>query len=1339
MKRWLASCALSAVLFVPSVIAAAAPPSRPSAQRVAARFDEPEEAARWYWLKRSPDGISPLPVEKYFEALEKMQSMPQYSTALRARLSSRAQLARSGAKPAAALGAWSWLGPGNIGGRTRALVIHPTTPTTMYAGGVAGGVWKTTNGGSSWAPLDDFLPNLAVTTLAMDPANPNVLYAGTGEISAGDGVRGGGILKSADAGATWTRIAATATPDFYYVNKILVSASSGRVYAATWSGILRSADGGATWTKVYPSALPSGVTDLAMRTDQSTDVLFAADGNQVQATIYRNTDAAGSGTWSPVYTEALQGNTSLAIAPSNQNVIYALSASIEAGDYNGGLLAVFRSTDGGTSWTTQVRNTSPTKLNTLLLTNPITATLMACGYPGPDQFVNQGWYDNVIAVDPVDPNRVWAGGIDLFRSDDGGANWGIAAYWWMIPDPHYAHGDYHTIVFHPQYNGTSNQTMYVGNDGGLFRTDGTRSSTSTDICGNAPGSVVWTSLNNNYGVTQFYHGLPYPNGTTYFGGAQDNGTNRGSDAAGPNAWARLIGGDGGFVAIDPGNTNVIYGEYPNLSLQKSTDGGTTFASATSGITEPSSQFGFITPFVMDPSNSQGLWIGGRMPWRTTNGGTSWTQAGTAFTTLNYPTTAIAVAPTDGNYVLFGRSSGIVSRTTTGLTNTSTTVWSQVLPTPVQAYNSWLTFDPANKNVAYATYSSFGVPHVWKSTNAGATWTSIDGAGSTGIPDIPVHCIVVDPGNTSRLYVGTDLGVFVSTDGGANWSIENTGFANVVTEALAMNATSLFAFTHGRGAYRVALTSSTAPVDFTISASPASLDVTAGGGASSQITTAVSGGFSSGISLSASGLPAGATASFSPATISSPGSGTSTMSISTSSSTLADTYDVTVTGSGGGKSHAATIFLAVWSGFALSASPTSLSVTAGGGASSQITTAVSGGFSSGISLSASGLPAGATASFSPATISSPGSGTSTMSISTSSSTPAGTYTVTVTGSGGGKSHAATISLAVTGGSPDFALSASPASLQVTAGGGASSQITTAVSGGFSSGISLSASGLPAGATASFSPATISSPGSGTSTMSISTSSSTLADTYDVTVTGSGGGKSHAATIFLAVWSGFALSASPTSLSVTAGGGASSQITTAVSGGFSSGISLSASGLPAGATASFSPATISSPGSGTSTMSISTSSSTLADTYDVTVTGSGGGKSHAATIFLAVRVSSVGPSSCVEDAATMCLTGGRYQIRSHWKNQYAGGAVSTLSKAKLTDVTGAFWIANSSTYEYLIRFNTATDNGRVWITIPTFTDVEFWIDVTDTRTGQSNEYHSPAGNRTLLYDTNTFVYP
>ena len=194
-----------------------------------------------------------------------------------------------------------------------------------------------------------------------------------------------------------------------------------------------------------------------------------------------------------------------------------------------------------------------------------------------------------------------------------------------------------------------------------------------------------------------------------------------------------------------------------------------------------------------------------MPWRTTDGGASWTQAGAAFTTGDFPATAIAVAPTDPNYVLMGRSSGFVRRTTTALTNTSSTNWPQILPPPAQAYNSWLAFDPLNKNTAYATYSSFGVPHVWKSTDAGATWASIDGSGATGIPDIPVHSIVINPADTSRLYVGTDLGVFASTDGGGSWLVENSGFANVVTESLAVNGTNLFAFTHGRGAFRVPLT------------------------------------------------------------------------------------------------------------------------------------------------------------------------------------------------------------------------------------------------------------------------------------------------------------------------------------------------------------------------------------------------------------------------------------------------------------------------------------------------------------------------------------------------------
>jgi len=133
----------------------------------------------------------------------------------------------------------------------------------------------------------------------------------------------------------------------------------------------------------------------------------------------------------------------------------------------------------------------------------------------------------------------------------------------------------------------------------------------------------------------------------------------------------------------------------------------------------------------------------------------------------------------------------------------------------------------------------------------------------------------------------------------------------------------------------------------------------------------------------------------------------------------------------------------------------------------------------------------------------------------------------------------------------------------------------------------------------------------------------------------------------------------------------------------------------------------------------------------------------TVFLLddVSLTSVSSSggSCVEDSLTMCLVNGRYKVTSHWKNQYAGGAVANLSKAKLTDNEGAFWIADASSHEYLIRFNTATNNGKAWVAIPTFTDVEFWVAVTDTVNGQSKEYHSNPGNQTLMYDPSFFVYP
>ncbi|HVR98310.1 MAG TPA: hypothetical protein VMW27_16975 [Thermoanaerobaculia bacterium] len=784
-------------------------------------YDEPDKAQELYRLKRVPAGEDAVPVERYFAALEQMRTMRQYSTRNGAFVPSRAELDKSGlsyAAEAEKLGTWNALGPGNVGGRTRTLVFHPRNANILYAGGVAGGVWKSTDGGLSWRALDDLMANLAINSLALDPSNPEVLYAGTGEgFFSGDAVRGAGIFKSTDGGEHWQRLAATDNPDFYYVNDIVISPHSGsRLYAATFTGVWRSLDAGQSWDLVVDTDSFTGCLDLAIRTDQPGDFVLASCGNFDQGTVYRKTRAETDGSWSVVLSDPGMGRTTLAFAPSNQSIVYALAASTVPGrtselgeEYVYGLHAVFRSARGGDpgSWKAQVRNNSSKKLNRVLLSNPLLAFARECGLANRAIFLNQGWYDNAIAVDPKDPNRVWAGGIDLLRSDDGGKNWGLASYWWASDGvgfdsaSSYSHADQHLIVFPPTYNGGSNKTMYVAGDGGIFRTRNARAATvktTAGVCNAGAGKTAWTPLNNNYGVTQFYHGLPLPGGAAYFGGTQDNGTVVGNDGAGHNGWREVLGGDGGFVAFDPGNPNVLYAENTGLSIAKSVNGGAAWRRMILGIIDTDSLF--IAPFVMDPRNSQRLWTGGTFLWRTDNGAERWTQASAKLS--NTVVSALAVSPLSSDRVLAGTASGAIYRTASGTTTDGGTVWTSTQPR--QGFVSSFGFDPRSENTAYATYSSFGGTHVWRTTDGGATWSALDGSGSGRLPDIPAHSIVVDPNNSSRLYLGTDLGVFVSTDGGTTWAVENTGFANVVTVGLAVQGGDLFAFTHGRGAWRVPL-------------------------------------------------------------------------------------------------------------------------------------------------------------------------------------------------------------------------------------------------------------------------------------------------------------------------------------------------------------------------------------------------------------------------------------------------------------------------------------------------------------------------------------------------------
>ena len=798
------------------------------------RQDQPSERQEFFALKRVPPGESRIPVERYLQAREQMKRMPLHSTAGGAvRHPSAAELGINFDTAAAFLGPWTPLGPGNIGGRTRALVVDPANPNTLYAGGVAGGVWKTTNGGGAWVALTDtLLPNLAVASLDIDPTSSNILYAGTGEgVFNGDAVRGAGIFKTTDGGVTWNQLATTANADFNFVNKLKVLSTGTSVLAATRTGLWRSMDSGGTWTQVIDASSINGCFDIAL----GNTYVLASCGTFAQAIVSRSTD--GGASFATAFTPPAGGRTSLAIAPSDENIVYALASSIEGGTYNLGLSAVYKSIDGGIEWTPTVTNTSANKLNTLLLTNPVYANYAECGFGPSDSIFNQGWYDNVIAVDPTNPNRVWAGGIDLFRSNDGGTTWALASFWWTGSSPGpFAHADQHAIVFAPDF--ATSGKMYVGNDGGIFRTlNGATGGTTSNVCNPAGVGIVWTELNNNYGVTQFYHGLPYPGpsgGDTFFGGTQDNGTIRGSVGLGIDGWRQIQGGDGGYVAVNPTNTNVLYAETTGLSITKSVDGGAHFVDAIAGILDQG--FLFITPFVMSPNNPQILWTGGDRMWRTTNGAASWTAAGSSFDCGSV--SAIAVAPRAGTLedsrldqvVLAGTSGGCVFRTATALTGTATTSWTPILSAG-DGYVSSIAFDPTNASNVYVTHSQFGVGHVYRSIDGGLTFSNIDGSGSV-LPDVPTHTIVVAPGNPNILYVGTDLGVFSSDDGGDNWSVENTGFANVITEALAVGQVGsvdhVFAFTHGRGVFRVALPPSMADIAATQASVPAGAIVAAGG-------------------------------------------------------------------------------------------------------------------------------------------------------------------------------------------------------------------------------------------------------------------------------------------------------------------------------------------------------------------------------------------------------------------------------------------------------------------------------------------------------------------------------
>ena len=804
------------------------------------RFDEPGAAARYDLARRQPPDAR-LDMPRLYQAAERqVASLSRFASSINRSLPSALPQSRvwmSGSlivglhrdvDAAGILDAWTPLGPGNIGGRTRVVRFHPTVHTTLFAAGVSGGLWKSDDNGVTWRPTGDGLTNIAINSLLIDPARPDVMYAGTGEgyfreeiRGTGLPLRGAGIYITTNGGRTWQQLPATNTPDFHWVNDLEFGVNdTRRIYAATRSGVWRSTDGGNTWARLLAVDVRGGCLDLALRPDRSEDVLFASCGSYEQATVYRLPRASDRSDAEVVLREPDMGRTSLAIAPSQPDVMYALAASNAGGPnniYRQGLLAVYRSDRGGVagSWAPRVNNSDPTFQNTLLLTNAASAASRVCNPLSPaGEPVTMGWYNNVIAVDPRDPERVWAAGVDWFRSDDGGRNWGLAS-WGGSGFPSYSHVDQHGITFHPQYDGAGNQIVLIGNDGGIFRSTNARATTASGpqaLCGGVGAriQVAWQSLNRGYGVTQFYHGTPFPDGTRYLAGAQDNGTIYGTDDAGPDGWRVVFGGDGGFSAVHPTQTSTWLLEYQWANLGRTTNGGTSFTTTRTGLDPirtstlgPEGNYLFIAPFTHDPSTNN-IWLGGEYLYRGPNFGETWRKIPFAVPDGGR-ISAIAVSSRTSGTLAIGTDKGDIGLVTSSGETT-------VLVRAIRPRSGWVTsiaFDPRNDDTLYATFGNFGGAHVWRSINGGFSWQIIDGSGSSGIPDIPVHSIVVDPDDSTRLYLGTDLGVMVSIDAGRTWMTEETGFGPAVTMWLSLIRTQsgqkqLYAFTHGRGAWRVTL-------------------------------------------------------------------------------------------------------------------------------------------------------------------------------------------------------------------------------------------------------------------------------------------------------------------------------------------------------------------------------------------------------------------------------------------------------------------------------------------------------------------------------------------------------
>ncbi len=731
----------------------------------------------------------------------------------------RSRVATNGI-PGATGNPWVERGPNNVGGRTRTLVWDPNDATgkKVWAGAVTGGLWYNNdiaNASSSWTRVDDFWGNITVTALAFDPNNKQIAYAGTGEgwNQIASGSSGAGIWKTTDGGSTWNQISSTA--NFNFISDIAVRNESGTsvVYAAVNSysyagtflnspneGLQRSIDGGVSWTQVLPKIPGNGSYSIIYA---PSSIAIGADNTiwvGTKASIYSATDGGGGRvlvstngtTWSTsdiVTVSNGTGRVTVACAPSDPNYIYSF---VESG---GEVAYIRRSVNGGLSWSSL---SLPVETDQDISSSDFTR--------------GQAWYDQLLEVDPNNPSTVIIGGVDLFMTTNAGSTWTQISKWSNNNNLNgltcsNVHADHHCASFKPG----SSSTVVFGNDGGVFYTN----SLST-----AANSPVITDRNTNYNVTQFYAAAMHPTaGSNYYlAGAQDNGTQK-FTSAGLAGTTSATGGDGGYCFIDQQNPQIQITNTTNNNVYLSTNGGTSFTK----ILTDKQTGSFINPGGYD-NNLHILYTykSQNALYRVSNlTGTPLVQT-ISITGLISDATTFKVSPytTTSTTLFVGAADGSVLKVTNadGASPGSTDISSNLPAGSVSCIEIG-----ASENELLVTFFNYGISKIWYTSNGGASWVNK----SLSFPNIPVRNALFNPNNrVNEVILATELGMYGTTNfsnSSPTWTQINNGFANVRTDMLQIRSSDkqVVAATHGRGLFSNNAFSSNLPAPAISSFTPTS--------------------------------------------------------------------------------------------------------------------------------------------------------------------------------------------------------------------------------------------------------------------------------------------------------------------------------------------------------------------------------------------------------------------------------------------------------------------------------------------------------------------------------------